>query len=132
MNATASELYERARRVIGMQLLATLVMGVGFYIGVSPLHGRSAFFGGLVSVLLSYLLGRGVKRAEALAATQPRQSMVILYIGAAQRFVIAIAAFGFGLALLGLNPLAVFIGFAVAQISYVINARHMAQAKQGA
>lgn len=132
MNTTASELVERARRVIGMQLLATLIVATAFYIGVSAIHGRSAFFGGLISVFLSYLLGRGVKRAEALAVSHPRQSMAILYIGAAQRFIVAIAAFGFGLAYLDLNPLAVFVGFAVSQLSYVINARSMAQSKQGA
>jgi ATP synthase protein I len=131
LNAT-SELTERARRVIGMQILASLVLAIGFYAGVSPVHGRSAFFGGLISVLLSYLLSRGVKRAEAIAATNPRQSMTILYIGAAQRFFIAIAAFAVGLAYLKLEPLAMFIGFAVAQLSYVLNAREPARKKKEA
>jgi ATP synthase protein I len=115
-----------------MQIIAGLVLAVGFYVGVSPLHGRSAFYGGLISVLLSYLLSRGVRRAEAVAAANPRQSMTILYIGAAQRFFIAIAAFAVGLAYLNLEPLAMFIGFAVAQLAYVINAREPARKKKEA
>ncbi len=109
-----------------MQILAGSVLAIGFYLGVSPIHGRSAFFGGLISVMLSYLLGRGVKRAEAVAATNPRQSMTILYIGAAQRFFLALAAFAVGLAYLKLEPLAVFIGFAAAQLAYVFHAREPA------
>ncbi len=131
MNAT-SEISERARRVIGMQLLASVVLAIGFYVGASPLDGRSAFFGGLIGVVLTFLLGRGVKRAESLAASNPRQSMVILYIGAAQRFFVAIAAFAVGLSFLKLSPLPVFIGFAAAQLSYVLNAREPAHTKKEA
>jgi len=130
LNAT-SEISERARRVIGMQILASVVLAVGFYVGVSALHGRSAFFGGLVGVVLTHLLSRGVKRAEALAATHPRHSMAILYIGAAQRFFIVIAAFAVGLTFLKLSPLPVFIGFAAAQLSYALNAREPDRKKKG-
>lgn len=115
-----------------MQILASVVLAVGFYVGVSPLDGRSAFFGGVISIVLTHLLSRGVKRAEALAATNPRQSMTILYVGAAQRFFLAIAAFAVGLAFLKLSPLPVFIGFAAAQLSYVINAREPVQKRKEA
>jgi ATP synthase protein I len=131
LNATALDITERARRVVGLQILASVVLAIGLFVGVSAQHGRSAFYGGMVSAALALLLGRGVKRAEAVAAANPRQSMVILYVGAAQRFFLAVAAFAVGMAFLKLEPLAVFVGFAAAQIAYLINARSMAQSKKG-
>jgi len=132
LNATTNrtELAERTRRIVGFQILASVVIAIGFLIGVGAAEGRSALYGGLVAVTLTALLSRGVKRAEVTAARDPQKSMVILYVGAVQRFVLALAAFALGLAVLKLEPMAVFVGFAAAQFSYLINARGMAQSKR--
>ena len=125
-----TELAERTRRIIGFQILASVVIAIGFLIGVGAAQGRSALYGGLVAVTLTMLLSRGVRRAEVSAARNPQQSMVILYVGAVQRFVLALVAFALGLAVLKLEPMGVFIGFAAAQFSYLINARGTAYSKR--
>ena len=125
-----TELAERTRRIIGFQILASVVIAIGFLIGIGAAQGRSALYGGLVAVTLTMLLSRGVRRAEVSAARNPQQSMVILYFGAVQRFVLALVAFAVGLAVLKLEPMAVFLGFAAAQFSYLINARGPAQSKR--
>ncbi len=132
MNTTTdgTDLAERTRRIVGFQILASVVIAIGFLIGVGAAQGRSALYGGLVAVILTALLSRGVKRAEVSAAHDPRKSMVILYVGAVQRFVLALVAFALGLAVLKLEPMAVFIGFAAAQFSYLINARGTAHSKR--
>jgi len=126
-----TDLAERTRRIVGFQILASVVIAIGFLIGVGAAQGRSALYGGMVAVTLTVLLSRGVRRAEVSAARDPQKSMVILYVGAVQRFVLALAAFALGLAVLKLEPMAVFIGFAAAQFSYLINARGTAHSKQG-
>jgi len=126
-----TDLAERTRRIVGFQILASVVIAIGFLIGVGVAQGRSALYGGMVAVVLTILLSRGVKRAEVTAARDPQKSMVILYVGAVQRFVLALVAFALGLAVLKLEPMAVFIGFAAAQFSYLINARGTAQSKRG-
>jgi ATP synthase protein I len=130
-SSNSSELAERTRRIVGFQILASVIIAIGFLIGVGAAQGRSALYGGLVAVALTALLSRGVKRAEATSVRDPQKSMVILYIGAVQRFVLALAAFALGLAVLKLEPMAVFIGFAAAQFSYLINARGNAPSKRG-
>ena len=132
MNTTndGTDLAERTRRIVGFQILASVVIAISFLIGMGAAQGRSALYGGLVAVILTVLLSRGVKRAEASSAQDPHKSMVILYVGAVQRFVLALLAFALGLAVLKLEPMAVFIGFAAAQFSYLINARGMAQSKR--
>lgn len=132
MNASSdrTELAERTRRIIGFQILASVVIAIGFFIGVGAAQGRSALYGGLVAVTLTMLLSRGVRRAEVSAAHNPQKSMVILYVGAVQRFVLALIAFAVALAVLKLEPMAVFLGFAAAQFSYLINARGPAQSKR--
>ena len=132
MNTThdGTDLAARTRRIVGFQILASVVIAIGFLIGVGAAQGRSALYGGLVAVTLTVLLSRGVKRAEVSAARDPHKSMVILYVGAVQRFVLALAAFALGLAVLKLEPMAVFIGFAAAQFSYLINARGTAHSKR--
>lgn len=131
MNTTSFDITERTRRIVGFQILAAVVIAAGFFLGVGEVEGRSAFYGGLVAVTLTVMLSRGVKRAEATAAQDLKKSMIILYMGAAQRFLMALAAFALGLAVLKLEPLAVFVGFAAAQFSYLFNARSMAQSKRG-
>ena len=132
MNTTTdgTDLAERTRRIVGFQILASVVIAIGFLIGVGAAQGRSALYGGLVAVILTVLLSRGVKRAEASSAREPHKSMVILYVGAVQRFVLALLAFALGLAVLKLEPMAVFAGFAAAQLSYLINARGTAPSKR--
>ena len=134
MSKLGADLAEKARRVVFIQLLTTLVVAAAFFVlgtdqGTGPVIGQrtwdalSASYGGLTSVVLALLSIRGFKRANENVLSDPRKSMMILYIGAVQRFVAVLVLLGIGLGAFKLTPLAVFIGFALTQASYLMGVR---------
>ncbi|MGA8147080.1 MAG: ATP synthase subunit I [Gallionellaceae bacterium] len=107
-----------------VQLVTTTVVALAFGL----LHGGgwsalSVFCGGLISLSVLLLLQRGVRRASEVALVDQKKSMMILYLGAVQRFVLIIALFALGLRVLGLAPLEMLVGFAAAQASNIVSAR---------
>ena len=123
MNTASAELAAKTRRVIAVQLVVSLVAAAIFWVSQGFWEAVSALYGGLVSVMLALLSGWGFKRANAHALTDPKKSLMILYLGAVQRFVAVLVLLGAGLGGLKLEPLAVFIGFALAQASYLMGVR---------
>jgi len=126
MNSIDKGLAGKARRVVVVQLSMTLLVAAVFF-GVSAEEGvweaLSAGYGGLSSVVLALISIGGFKRANAIALSDPKQSMMILYIGAVVRFAAVIVLLGIGLGLLKLDAMAVFTGFALAQASYLMGVR---------
>jgi ATP synthase protein I len=129
-----TELVEKGRRVVIIQLMMTLVVAVAFFVfgfvfalphsaGQGLWDALSATYGGLTSVLLALLSIRGFRRANAIALSDPKKSMMILYVGAVQRFVAVLVMLGIALGALKLAPIAVFIGFALAQAGYLMGVR---------
>lgn len=134
MSQPGTELVEKGRRVVIIQLMMTLVVAVAFFVygfvfalphsaGQGLWDALSATCGGLTSVLLALLSIRGFKRANAIALSDPKKSMMILYVGAVQRFVAVLVMLGIALGALKLAPIAVFIGFALAQAGYLMGVR---------
>lgn len=136
MKQTGADLAEKARRVVIIQLLMTLVVAVVFFVlalsqsseqarstGEALWAALSASYGGVTSVVLALLSIRGFKRANEIALSEPKKSMTILYVGAVQRFVAVLVLLGMGLGLFKLEPLAVLIGFVLAQASYLMGVR---------
>lgn len=122
MNSSAQELIVKARKVIGLQVLIGGLVVAGFFLGKGVLEALSAAYGGLISIILAFLLSRGVVQAGYTEQQNPKKSTAILYMGAVQRFLLVLALFGLGLALLELEPLAVVIGFALPQLAFVVMA----------
>jgi ATP synthase protein I len=118
--------FSTAYRVIGLQLLSSVLAAV-LYLYRSGWEAVSAFYGGLISVIVALVLSWGVYRAGRAALSSPGKSLAILYVGAVQRFVLVIGLFALGLAVFKFNPIAVCIGFALAQLSYLISSRHQAR-----
>lgn len=127
-------LERKARRVVFIQLLTTVVVASGvaafFLLGSAEADAGKALkgalaagYGGLSSVVLALISIRGFKRANEIALSQPKQSMMILYIGAVVRFAAVLILLGIGLGLLQLQATAVLIGFALAQASYLMGVR---------
>jgi len=118
-----SEFAEKARWVISTQLVASVVIALLFlYQGVW--QSLSAFYGGFASICIAMLLTWGVQRATVTAAENPTRGMLILYMGAVQRFLLVIGLLALGLALFKLDPIAMCVGFALAQLSYLISSRN--------
>lgn len=130
----AARLESKARRVVIIQLLVTCIVaaiflgrglftGQGLLAGQGPWDALSAAYGGLSSVILALISIGGFKRANQYALSDPKKSMIILYMGAVGRFVAVLVLLGIGLGSLKLAPLAVLIGFALAQASYLMGMR---------
>lgn len=117
----------QVRRVVIAQGLVAAALGIGLFFAYGPRDGLSAVFGVLVGMALTLLLSRSVRRAGEVAATDPKRGMTLLYVGAVVRFVFVLAAFALGLAIFGLNPLLVAVGFVAAQLSQLVNARGKTQ-----
>ena len=109
----------KAKKVISLQIVMMLVVAVVWFAFSGIAVAQAVVFGGLISVTSTLLLSRGVKRAAA--STEPKTSMLILYAGAALRFLLILAAFAVGLAIVKLYPLGMFVGFAAAQMAYLVS-----------
>ena len=115
-------LAQQARKVVGVQLLVSVLVA-GCFLLQGAWESLSALYGGMASVIIALLLRWGVRRASKMALQDPKKSIAILYVGAVQRFVLVLALLVLGIAGLKLNPVAVCVGFAVAQVGYLANAR---------
>lgn len=115
-------LAQGARKVVGLQLLSSVVVAV-LFLYQDLLHAASAFYGGLASVSTALLLSRGVRRAGEAALSNPQKSLAILAVGAVQRFLLVLGLLAIGLGFFKLDPVAVIVGFGIAQISYVLSTR---------
>lgn len=122
MSALNAGLVEKARRILVIQLATSVVAAAGFMLQ-GPWGALSAFYGGMTSIVLALLSVRGFRSANKHALSDPKKSMMILYAGAVQRFVAVLVLLALGLGVFKLEPLAVFVGFAMAQASYLMGVR---------
>jgi|GEM_PF-1985179 len=114
----------QSRILMAMQIGVSAVVALGFYI-ISGLwlDAAAAAYGGLSAVFISVLLRMDVLKAERESAGDPSRGIRVLMVGAAQRFFAVIALFVVGLVWLKLSPLALCVGFVLAQLCYSMFAR---------
>ncbi len=105
------------------QVGVVLLAAAGFFFGKNAAAAVAALGGGGISLILVLLLGRSMRRASALAQTDARAGMVILYVGAVQRFVAVLVLIGAAIVLGKADPLALLVGFACGQIGNVVSAQ---------
>jgi ATP synthase protein I len=108
------------RNIIIIQLILTAAVALGALAWRGQESALAAAYGGGIVLLNSFLLARRVRRAGELEGSSVAASM---YAGAAQRFIIAAAAFGLGMGVLRLEPVPMIAAFAVAQFALVFAAQ---------
>ncbi len=123
MNPAVQAVEAKARKALLAQLVVGVVTSIGFMLYAGSWHGVSALAGVAVSITLLLVLRYGVKRAAEAAQHDQKRSMLILYLGAAQRFILILVLFALGLGVAALDPLAMFVGFFLAQLSNLTNVR---------
>lgn len=119
-NTEYAEFATSARNVVLLEVIIGGFVAAGFFLGYGEHGARSAIYGSLISVLLTVLLIWGVQRA---ASKNKNDGAVMLYVGAALRFVLAFGMFGTGLGLFGLLPIPMIAGFCISQMGYVFQMR---------
>lgn len=122
MKIAEPELAAKARGVISTQLIISVIVAAVF-LTKGTWESVAALYGGLASICITIFLLWGIKRATEAAKENPGKSMRILYVGAVQRFLLVLGLLAMGLALFKLDPIAMCVGFALAQLSYLIGSR---------
>lgn len=123
MDSASREINDAARKLILLQVGVSVVIAVAFFMAMGQGEALAALYGGVISIVIAFLLGRGVVRAAEAARQDHKKSMLILYVGALQRFILVLVLFGIGLKGLGLPFIPMIVGFAGAQLAYLTNMR---------
>lgn len=128
METGAQRLVHETRRIIKLQLIVGVLVAAGFFLAYGSWESVSALYGGLISAVSALILRWGVVQAGgAVQQDEKNRGEVILYAGAAIRFVLVLVLFGVGLAILKLTPLATVMGFITVQLVFLYAARSMKQ-----
>jgi len=109
-----------ARTVALAQICIGGFLAAGFLLKDGVASAQAAIFGAFIAVVLSLFLGWSVARAATAAPENQKISMGMLYLSAAQRFLLAVLLFGTGLGYLKLEPLPMVITFGLVQIGYFV------------
>lgn len=80
----------------------------------------SALYGGAIALVNAAMLGRRVDRLAIPTTDDGRGTVLSLYIGAVQRFAFTLGAMAVGMGLFKLDPIALLVAFAAAQLSYAV------------
>lgn len=100
-------------------ILMLLGAGVAFYYqGENAM--LPALYGGAVALANTLLLSRRIEKAGEIAETNPKHTVLSLYLGVVQRFVFVLVALGIGLGALKLAPTPLLGTFMVAQLAYML------------
>ncbi|NOY62961.1 MAG: ATP synthase subunit I [Gammaproteobacteria bacterium] len=113
------QLIAGTRKIIAVQVVGGVLAAAGFYLAKGSWEALSAFCGALIAVVMATCLALGVLWAARQAQQNPKVSQLILYAGAALRFLLVLVLFAIALAALRLDPLATIIGFCLAQAAYI-------------
>lgn len=80
----------------------------------------SILYGGGATILASLILAWRIDRATKLAPEKEGKAMMLLYLGAMERLIIAIACFALGVLKLKLDVLPMVVGFIAGQLGFLI------------
>lgn len=124
MSVAAPTLQHSLRRTLLIQALLILVVAVGFMLIQGWLAAVAALYGGAITLIGTWWIGRRVQYAsELLLKGHPGQSSLVLYAGAALRFIFAAVALALGMAVLKLGPVPQLTAFALAYLGYIFGAK---------
>lgn len=109
-----------AHRVAGLQMMVTLVIaGIAYGTKGTPHLAIAVLSGGGVSVLNGALLAWRMSRAALHPAHDAHHQLRLMYLYAAERFLVVVALLGLCLAILKLSPLALMGGFVMGQAALI-------------
>lgn len=121
MNYAETVLKQTLRRLLAAQVGLVVVTAAGFLAVQGGMEAVAALFGGGIALLNTLISALHLRRATAAASASAGHGMGELYIGAVIRFVATPTLVAVGIWALGLSPIAIIAGFAVAQLGYLAN-----------
>lgn len=115
MSHAARVLRATLRRLLFVQLLLVLPVALGYLVIKGGDSALAAGYGGIIALVNTLVMAWRVGRIGNAHA------FVELYLGAGLRFALTLLLIGLGMGLLKLDPLALILGFAAAQLGYLFN-----------
>ena len=114
------------RRLFIVQLILTIFAAFACLAWQNINGFLAALFGGSITLSGTLLMAWRISRAgeAALPGKQnggEQQGYIEIYIGAIQKFILTLVLMALGMGYLKLDPLAVLIGFAITQLSFIAN-----------
>ncbi|WP_092997996.1 ATP synthase subunit I [Thiohalomonas denitrificans] len=121
MSYAAKVLLGMTRRLLTIQAALALLAAGTFLVlrGWEP--ALAAVFGGAIALFNTLVSAQRLARASESAASDLKRGMMELFIGAAIRFLATPGLIAVGIVFLNLDPVAIIVGFGVAQVGYFFN-----------
>lgn len=109
------------RLVIGLQMVVTLAVAtIAYGMEETPKFALAVLSGGGVSVINGALLAWRMSRAALSPVKDAHHQLKIMYLYAAERFLVVVVLLGLCLIALKLSPLAVLSGFVMGQAALLV------------
>ncbi|HHL45005.1 MAG TPA: ATP synthase subunit I [Gammaproteobacteria bacterium] len=121
MSHAAKVMRATVRRVLILQLLIVLGVTTVFLVLQGSYAALSAFYGGLIALFATWLMGWRITKAAETAAQDTSQGAFVIYAGAVQRFLLTLVLMALGMGTLKLAPVAILVCYALAQLAYAFN-----------
>ncbi len=121
MSHAAKVMRATVRRVLILQLLIVLGVTTVFVVLQGSYAALSAFYGGLIALFATWLMGWRITKAAETAAQDTSQGAFVIYAGAVQRFLLTLVLMALGMGTLKLAPVAILVCYALAQLAYAFN-----------
>lgn len=106
------------QKIFSFQAVLVSAMAGLFYVYQGELAAQAAFYGGGIVILNLWLSSRRLLKVLGNQNTSPNQEVLVLYVAAAQRFILTLGLFILGMGVFKLPPIPLLIGFAVTQVTY--------------
>ncbi len=121
MSYAAKVMRATVRRVLTIQLSITLGVTAAYLAAEGAHAAQSAFYGGLIALFATWLMGWRIRKAAEAAAQDANQGAFVIYAGAVQRFLVTLVLMALGMGTLKLAPVAILVCYALAQLAYAFN-----------
>ncbi len=109
------------RRLFVIQLALTLIIALSYLIFQSLNGFFAAIYGGSITLTGTLLMAWRISRAGEAGSKEKQQGYIEIYAGVVQKFILTLVLMAVGMGVLKLDPLAVLVGFAVTQFSFIAN-----------
>jgi len=120
MSHAGKVLRKTVRRLLMVQCSLIIVVAAAYGVARGWPAATAALYGGGIALFNTLISAQRLSRASEVVG-DVRRGMLELYIGAIIRFVATPALIVAGILVLKLDPVAIIVGFAVAQAGYFFN-----------
>lgn len=106
-------------RVVGTQIILTIISATAIYFLDDPLAAKSVMWGSSASLANGIMLAWKVREASGAENCSPGEHLKAMYRASLERYAVAILLLALSLGAMGLAPQFVVAGFVVGQVGLV-------------